>query len=646
MKNDNFGRQINRRIVFLFLTLCTFCLFSYNVRQICASDVVSQVETASNEKRPLTMERVFSGEFAERGTSLTWAPKGDSFMKQIPSKEIPGSQDVVLETPDGAQTVILSAKELIPRDLEKGDGAGQKAIPVSDYTITDDAQLVLIYTNTKRVWRRNTKGDYWIRDRKNDVFRKLGGTFAAPSSLQFAKISPDKTRVAYVYNNNLYVEEIVSGNVIQLTLDGNQDIINGTFDWVYEEEFDCRDGFRWSPDGKKIAFWRLDASREPTFFMLDDVGLSTVTGATRIENGQVTGEVNEPREQNPRTDNGILKSYPTLVYFKYPRVGCENADVKIGIVALPDLGVTEFQPEENTKFVDFNDSEEYYLPGMEWYEGRGGLIVQKTPRSQRSLTTYSVDPETATPTELFSESDPDGAWQSVTPIYPLRDGEQFLIASERDGWRRLYLASFDEPAKQTPITLENADVVDFVAFEYDDNRRIVGVYYYASPANATQRRLYRATLTGENDQVRIDESSVIDQSFPTNELCYETWSFSADSHWAICRRSAFGVPSCIDLVQVDGSNARVERRLETNASLRSKLSSQSFGKSEFIKVEIDSKFDFETNDTQENTKISLDAWIMFPSDWNDDDPKQYPALIYVYGEPASQTVVDNIILYF
>lgn len=600
----------------------------------------------AQERVPLTMERIFaSGEFSEQGVGATWAPTGSAFIKRVASSDVQGAQDVVQETPTGEQTIVLRASELIPRDASEENA---RPIPVDSYMLSDDMNLVLIYTRSMRVWRQNTRGDYWILDRSANIFRKLGGDFAEPSSLQFAKISPDGARVAYVYKNNLYAEEIISGKIIQLTLDGDKDIINGTFDWVYEEEFDCRDGFRWSPDGKRIAFWRLDSSREPEFVMLDNVGLSTVTGATRIEvaldkDCKTLGDTTEENQPEPLDDlvKERLKSYPTLVSFKYPRVGCANAEVAIGIVVLPELGATTFDVETNTKFVDFNDSEEFYLPSMEWHKGQGGLVVQKTPRSQRECSTYLIDAETAVPTFMFSESDPDGAWQTVYPIYPLGDGDRFLRVSERDGWRRYYLTSFSNLSQMAPITLENADVISFVSFDYDADGQVAGIYYYASPENGAQRRLYHAPLFGENTRVQIDESSV-DASVQLDvDFGFETWSVSADSNWAILRRSAFGVPSCIDLVQLDGNNACVVKRLEANLGLREKLVQEGFGKSEFFKVEIDSKFDFEQQDVESNGKVSLDGWIMFPKDWNSDDPTKYPVLVYVYGEPAGQTVVDS-----
>ena len=621
-----------------------------------AAQDVSDSQPSQSAPPPLSMERIFgSGYFSAEDVGLTWAPTGGAFVSKVPSQEVAGGQDIVTSTPEGEQTTLVSASELIPKN-QNGSNEQTRPISAESFTISEDSNLVLIYTNSRRIWRRNTRGDYWILDRANKIFRKLGGDFATPSSLQFAKISPDNTRVAYVFKNNLYAEDVVSGKIVQLTFDGDSNVINGTFDWVYEEEFDCRDGFRWSPDGKKIAFWRLDSSREPEFVMLDGVGLSTVTGASRIDVAQVNGDfqnlvkedaaVKEKTSIDGKTDDVAkerLESYPTLVAFKYPRVGCANAEVSIGIVSLPEMGDESYVAKDHTVFVDFNDPDEYYLPGMDWFKGDGGLVVQKTPRSQRECSTYSIDPETGKPTLMFSESDPDGAWQTVYPIYLLGDGDSFIRISERDGWRRYYLSSFSDLSSLKPITLENADAIEFVSFDYDADGKVNGVYYYASPENAARQYLYRASLEGENSRVLITETDDENNTVAPEEFGFERWSISADSNWAICRRSSFGVPNRIDLVKLDGVSASVVKRLKDNKALKDRLANEQFGKSEFFSVEINSKFDFEDDGEsgEPAPKVSLDGWIMLPRDWDPNDPKKYPVLVYVYGEPASQTVLDS-----
>ncbi len=146
-----------------------------------------------------------------------------------------------------------------------------RPLEVEDYDWSADHQQLLIFTNSARVWRANTRGDFWVLDvaiaascaSSADRRRK-------PSTLQFAKFSPDGKRVAYVREHNLYVESLADGKITPLTQDGSKTIINGTFDWVYEEELSLRDGFRWSPDGQRIAYWQLDANGVRDFLLINN----------------------------------------------------------------------------------------------------------------------------------------------------------------------------------------------------------------------------------------------------------------------------------------------------------------------------------------------------------------------------------------
>ncbi len=146
---------------------------------------------------------------------------------------------------------------------------GQKPLAIDDYAWSKDGKRLLLFTNTKKVWRHNTRGDYWVLELGSGKLRKLGAG-GADSSLMFAKFSPDGGRVAYVRANDLWVEDIGSGKVTRLTSDGTILIINGTSDWVYEEEFGVRDGFRWSPDGKNIAYWHFDTAHVGDFSLVND----------------------------------------------------------------------------------------------------------------------------------------------------------------------------------------------------------------------------------------------------------------------------------------------------------------------------------------------------------------------------------------
>jgi dipeptidyl-peptidase-4 len=160
------------------------------------------------------------------------------------------------------RTVVVASARLVPT-------GGSAPLEIDDYAWSTDAKRLLIFTNTRKVWRQNTRGDYWVLDLAAGSLKKLGGG-APESSLMFAKFSPDGTRTAYVRGNNIYVERLDDGQVAQLTKDGSDTTINGTSDWVYEEELDVRDGFRWSPDGTLIAFWQFDTTGVGVFTLLNN----------------------------------------------------------------------------------------------------------------------------------------------------------------------------------------------------------------------------------------------------------------------------------------------------------------------------------------------------------------------------------------
>ena len=181
-----------------------------------------------------------------------------------PSTTAGGGFDLVrYDAATGVRDVLVGAIRLTAE--------GQTgALPIDDYAWSADATKLLVFANTKKVWRDNTRGDYWVLDRDTGGLRKLGGK-APESTLMFAKFSPDGSRVGYVRydENDIYVEDLASGEITQLTTDGSRTIINGTFDWVYEEELNLQDGWRWSPDGQRIAYWQLDASGVGEFLLLN-----------------------------------------------------------------------------------------------------------------------------------------------------------------------------------------------------------------------------------------------------------------------------------------------------------------------------------------------------------------------------------------
>src|SRR5438874_3954077 len=214
----------------------------------------------------LTLQRIFASRdfLGQRFGPARWLASGDAYTTL--AFAVGGGADIVrYDAATGARAVLVPAARLVP-------AGASEPIEVEDYSWSPDGKRLLVFTNSQRVWRENTRGDFWVLDLGSWRLRKLGGN-ANPSTLMFAKFSPDGGRMAYVREHDLYVERLAGAApaITRLTRDGSPTRINGTFDWVYEEEFSLRDGYRWSPDGTGIAYWELVVVGVEDFLLVDDI---------------------------------------------------------------------------------------------------------------------------------------------------------------------------------------------------------------------------------------------------------------------------------------------------------------------------------------------------------------------------------------
>lgn len=229
---------------------------------------------------------------AQPAKGINWTADGSGYY------QISNGNIIQVTLPSNEKKIIVGHEMLRPQ--------GKQPLEIKNFQLSADGTKVLIYTNSKKVWRYETRGDYWIADLKTGKLHQVGKDRPA-SSLMFAKFSPDASRIAYVSAHNIYVESTTAGGTATaLTTDGTDRLINGTFDWVYEEEFDCRDGFRWSPDGLHIAYWQLDARKIRNFLMINN------------------------------TDS----IYPLVVPVEYPKVGEAPSSCRIGVVDLETATTT------------------------------------------------------------------------------------------------------------------------------------------------------------------------------------------------------------------------------------------------------------------------------------------------------------------
>jgi dipeptidyl-peptidase 4 len=376
------------------------------------------------------------------GGGVKWAKDGKSYYA-VESNTI-----VRYDLPAFQRTVVADAGQLTPA------GQGQP-LAVQAFSFSDDDRKLLIYTNSKKVWRLNTRGDYWALDPGAHSLKQLG--LSRPtSSLMFAKLSPDGTKAAYTSEHNVYVEDLASGAITPLTMDGAFRLINGTFDWAYEEEFDCRDGFRWSPDSKSIAYWQLDATRVKNFLMMDN------------------------------TDS----LYPFTVPVEYPVAGEDPSPCRVGVVNVA-TGKTTWMNVPG-------DSRQHYIPRMEWAANSTEVVLEQLNRKQNDARIFLCDAATGTATQLYEET--DNAWIDVKHRYSddptgwewMNGGKDFLWVSEKDGWRHLFRISRDGK-KETLLTKGNYDLISLKSIDEKGGY----AYFMASPDNATQQYLYRISLDGK-----------------------------------------------------------------------------------------------------------------------------------------------------
>ncbi|HEU4711805.1 MAG TPA: S9 family peptidase [Pyrinomonadaceae bacterium] len=522
----------------------------------------------------LTVDSIFTYRTKPLGP-VRWQDNGSGYLALEPSATKKDAVDIVrYDAATGERSVKVSAEKLMPQGATDSLG-------VEEFSMTSDEQKLLIFTNTARVWRSNTRGDYWVLDLQSGSLRKLGGSEAKPSSLMFAKFSPDGSRVAYVRENNVYVEDLTGDfKIRKLTTDGTRYIVNGTFDWVYEEELFCRDGFRWSPDSKQIAYWQLNSEGVKEMTMIDNT-------------------------------SGL---YPVTITFPYPKAGETNSAARVGVISANGGA---------TKWFDVpGDPRNNYLPRMEWAANSDEVVIQQLNRRQDTNVVMIGDARTGKVRPILTEKDEawvDISWGDIDwdrtgiargDVEWIDGGKRFLWASERDGWRHLYSISRDgrdvkliTPGNYDVITVERVDPTNGF------------VYFLASPENATQRYLYRVRIDGSGKEQRLTPASVPG---------FHSYNISPTGNFAIHQYSTFSKVPVTEVVKLP--DHAIARTLIDNRELQERVAKLKPTPAEFFKVDI-------------GEGVQLDGWMIKPADF--DPQKRYPVLFYVYGEPWGQTVLDG-----
>lgn len=401
---------------------------------------------------------------------------------------------------------------LIKSSDVKYDG---KKIEFEDYYFNKNETKVLLTTNTKSIYRHSFSAAYYLFDLKTKKTEPLDSE-RQPQTL--AEYSPDGLKVSYIFENNLYVKDIASGKVTQLTNDGKRnEVINGTTDWVYEEEFAITKGYGWSPDSKYLSYLKFNEKEVKEFSM-----------------------------------TYYKELYPELYTFKYPKAGEKNSIVTLNM----------YDISKNINVGEIKLGEYEYIPRLEWSPNENKLIVQTLNRHQNELKYHLIDIKEGqiTSTNFYTEKS-DTYIDIDNNLLILNDGQTILRTSEKNGYNHIYKLCFD--GQMTQITTGNWDVIEFAGID-DKNTTI---YYTSAENGAINKSIYKIAITGKKKTLISDAQGTNDAEF-SNGMKYFIKSYS-DAN----------TPPVYSLCNNSG---KVLSILENNAGLKTTIEKYQFSKKEFV----------------------------------------------------------------
>ena len=523
--------------------------------------IFCSLNLAAQDKKSVSLEDIFkSSQFAAQpGDSYAWM-KNDLFYSSLEPNEAGLLELVRYEVKSGKkESVIIKAEELIDPKVKDADSLAKKQIEISDYFFSEDESKVVLSGLFKPRYRHSYSQQVWVFDIKT---RKLS-LIKNGTSVFIPTLSPDGSKIAYVFDNNLYYTNLSDLKETQVTTDGKWNaVINGLPDWVYEEEFSFDRAYEWSADGKKIAFIKFDESRVKLFSM------------------EMYGTL-----------------YPTKYEYKYPKAGEENALVKVMV-----YNVTSGEMLES----DIGKETDIYIPRIHWTNDPDKLIVFRMNRLQNQLDLISIDGKTGKNMGYLYQEKSE-KFIEITDNYAfLKNGSQWIWSSDKDGYTHLYLMDISGKLINQ-VTKGNWDVTAFLGA--DEKRQIV--YFQSTKEGSEQKHIYSVSFDGKNMKQLTIETGTHDATFS-----------SACSYYLLNSSSCASVPQA-RLFSADGKMIRV---LQDNKKLETNLAG--------FRISVPEFFTFTTSEN-----VELKGWMIKPQDF--DPQKKYPVLMYVYGGPGAQTVVNQ-----
>ena len=401
------------------------------------------------------------------------------------------------------------------------------------------------------------KAGYWLFD------SMTGGL--SPITAEIGRLSwettfsPQGDKLIFGRGPNLYTLDLTTNQSTSLTATEGQGVL----------ENDIRAS--WSPDGQQIAYVQSDSSK-----------------------------VRQRAVIQP-TD----PTYPDVSFHRFARVGTPIPTLRVGVV--PSKG-------GETRWMNLPaEPGTFYINSVTWAESSEELLVEMLSRSRDSRHFLLINVKSGDVNKAYEESDPawvDASYAANSGLEWIHDGKEFVLLSERDGWRHAYVISRDGRQKKL-ITKQASDIIARGPVDGQNNH----LYFFASPDNATQRYLYRVTLTGDIEPQRVT---------PADQPGTHRYEFSPDRKWAFHTYSTFDSPPTTDLVQLP--EHRSVRMLEENRECRQRVAPLISQPTEFLKLDI-------------GDGVVMDSWMIKPRDF--DPTKKYPVFVFIYGEPHGQTVLDD-----
>ncbi len=459
----------------------------------------------AQQQRPITLEDIWS--------TYTFSPDGVSgfnFLEDGTSyAELTGNAVVTSDITTGAATDTLVQGNSLPTD----SGFSGK---IDSYSFSDDESKLLISSETEQLFRRSSQSYFYVYDVEDQTFTPV----YPEEKIRLATLDPTGERVAFVVDNDVYIRDLASGNLTQVTDDGEVNaIINGATDWVYEEEFGFSKALYWSPDGERLAYLKFDESAVPEFTYTD------------FHNG----------------------AYPEYNTFKYPKVGEENSTVS--------LHVYELEEGETTDLLTVNGDDSgdwHYLPRVQWTTDDEELTAQRMNRHQNKLELLLFDLEDDKRRTLLTEE--NTYYVDVHDNLTFLD-ESFIWTSEEDGFNQIYRYDMDG-GKAEQITSDRYDVTEF--YGVHEGR----IYFQAAGRDPMQREVYSKSLRGKDLPTPI-----------AAERGYNDAQFSGNYDYFVLTNSNINQPARVVVMDDAGSEVR---EIVSNEALARRIKNYGYQPVEFF----------------------------------------------------------------